>query len=87
MGEVADAVEMVAEHIITTHVHDNHQRDDEHLVPYRGTIDWDQALVTMQKIGYEGTYLMELASIGDAASVLEDARRAKERFVRTLAHA
>ena len=87
MGEVADAVETVAEHIITTHVHDNHQRDDEHLVPYRGTLDWDQALVTMQKIGYEGTYLMELASTGDAASVLEDARRAKERFVRTLAHA
>ena len=87
MGEVADAVETVAEHIITTHVHDNHRRDDDHLVPYRGTIDWDQALVTMQKIGYEGTYLMELAATGDPASILEDARHAKERFARTLAHA
>ena len=87
MGEVADAVETVAEHIITTHVHDNHGRDDEHLVPYRGSIDWDQALVTMQKIGYEGTYLMELAGTGDAASILEDARRARARFERTLAHA
>ena len=77
MGDVADAVETVAEHIITTHVHDNHGRDDEHLVPYRGTIDWDLALVTMQKIGYEGTYLMELADTGDAASVLEEARRAR----------
>jgi sugar phosphate isomerase/epimerase len=87
MGDVADAVETVAEHIITTHIHDNHRRDDEHLVPYRGTIDWDQALVTMQKIGYDGTYLMELAGNGDAASILEDARRARERFERTLAHA
>jgi sugar phosphate isomerase/epimerase len=87
MGEVADAVETVAEHIIATHVHDNHGRDDEHLVPYRGSIDWDQALVTMQKIGYEGTYLMELAGGGDAASILEDARRARARFERTLAHA
>ena len=87
MGEVADAVETVAEHIITTHVHDNHGRDDEHLVPYRGSIDWDQALVTMQKIGYEGTYLMELAGTGNAASILEDARRARARFERTLAHA
>ena len=87
MGEVADAVETVAEHIITTHVHDNHGREDEHLVPYRGSIDWDQALVTMQKIGYEGTYLMELAGTGDAASILEDARRARARFERTLAHA
>jgi sugar phosphate isomerase/epimerase len=87
MGDVADAVETVAEHIIATHVHDNHGRDDEHLVPYRGSIDWDQALVTMQKIGYEGTYLMELAGTGEAASVLEEARRARERFERTLAHA
>jgi sugar phosphate isomerase/epimerase len=87
MGDVADAVETVAEHIITTHVHDNHGREDEHLVPYRGSIDWDQALVTMQKIGYEGTYLMELAGTGSAATILEDARRARERFERTLAHA
>jgi sugar phosphate isomerase/epimerase len=86
MGDVADAIETVAEHIITTHVHDNHGRDDEHLVPYRGSIDWDQALVTMQKIGYEGTYLMELAGTGDAASILENARRARARFEHTLAH-
>ena len=84
MGDVADAVETVAEHIITTHVHDNHGRDDEHLVPYRGSIDWDQALVTMQKIGYEGTYLMELAATGDAAS-RPRGRAARERTVR--AHA
>lgn len=87
IGDVADAVETVAEHIIATHVHDNHGRDDEHLVPYRGSIDWDRALVTMQKIGYEGTYLMELAGTGDAATVLEEARRARDRFERTLAHA
>jgi sugar phosphate isomerase/epimerase len=87
MGEVADAVETVAEHIIATHVHDNHGREDEHLVPYRGSIDWDLALVTMQKIGYEGTYLMELAGSGDPAGILEDARRARARFERSLAHA
>jgi sugar phosphate isomerase/epimerase len=87
MGDVADAVETVAEHIISTHVHDNHGREDEHLVPFHGSIPWDQALVTMQKIGYEGTYLMELAGTRAVASVLEEARRARERFERTLAHA
>ncbi len=61
MGEVADAVETVAEHLIATHVHDNRGRDDEHLCPTSGTIDWNLALVTMQKIGYDGTYMMELA--------------------------
>ena len=86
MGDVADAVETAAEHLVTTHVHDNRRRDDEHLVPYLGTINWDMALMTMQKIGYDGTYLLELANSGNPADVLEEARRARQRFERTLAH-
>ncbi len=87
MGDVADAIENVAEHIITTHVHDNRGREDEHLVPYLGTIDWDLALVTMRKIGYEGTYLMELAGGDNPAGILEEARRARQKFERALTHA
>jgi sugar phosphate isomerase/epimerase len=86
MGDVADAVETVSEHIIATHVHDNHGKDDEHLVPYLGSIDWDLALASMQKIGYDGTYMMELAGIGPPAGILEEARRARQRFERALAH-
>jgi sugar phosphate isomerase/epimerase len=86
MGDVADAVEIAAEHLIATHVHDNRRREDDHLAPFLGTINWDMALMTMQKIGYEGTYLMELANTGSPISVLEEARRARQRFERTLAH-
>jgi sugar phosphate isomerase/epimerase len=85
LGDVADAVETAAEHVITTHVHDNRGRDDEHLVPYRGSINWDMALMTMQKIGYEGTYMFELATSATPAASLDDARTARERFERTLA--
>jgi sugar phosphate isomerase/epimerase len=85
MGDVADAVEIASEHLITTHVHDNHGREDEHLVPYQGSIDWNRTLVTMQKIGYEGTYLMEIEGSGSAAEILGQARLARQRFERTLA--
>ena len=71
---------------MATHVHDNRGRDDDHLVPYRGSIDWDVALMAMQKIGYDGTYLMELANTSVRETVLDDARRARQRFERTLAH-
>jgi len=85
MGDVADAIEIAAEHLIATHVHDNRGREDEHLVPYAGTIDWDLALIAMQKIGYDGTYLMELAGTGaPPAATLEEARRARQRFERAL---
>jgi len=84
MGDVVDAIETTAEHLITTHVHDNRGRDDEHLVPFLGSIDWNVGLMAMQKIGYDGTYLMELANRESPAKVLEEARRARHQFERAL---
>jgi sugar phosphate isomerase/epimerase len=86
MGDIADAIETSAEHLITTHVHDNRRRDDDHLAPYLGTLPWDAALMSMQKIGYEGTYLFEVANTGSVAAVLEETRLARQRFERTFAH-
>jgi sugar phosphate isomerase/epimerase len=86
LGDVADAVETAAEHVIATHVHDNRGRNDDHLAPFLGTLNWDMALMTMQKIGYDGTYVMELANTGSPSTVLEEAQRARQRFERTLAY-
>jgi sugar phosphate isomerase/epimerase len=83
-GDVPDAVETVAEHLIATHVHDNRRHSDDHLVPYRGAIDWDAALMSMQKIGFDGTYMMELANTSTPAAVLEEARRARQQFERAM---
>jgi sugar phosphate isomerase/epimerase len=86
LGDVADAVETVAEHLITTHIHDNDGKKDEHLVPFDGRIDWSLALMTLQKVGYDGTYLMELANTSTPAAVLRKARDARERFEKLLAY-
>ena len=86
MGDVADAIEAVAEHLITTHVHDNRGKKDEHLVPFDGRINWDTALMTMQKVGYDGTYLMELAATAPPAEVLEKAQAARKKFEKLMAY-
>ena len=86
MGDIADAIETAAEHLITTHVHDNRRKQDDHLVPFEGRIDWDAALMSMQKIGYDGTYLMEIANAGSTDAALEAARKARERFEKLLAY-
>jgi sugar phosphate isomerase/epimerase len=86
MGDVADTIETVAEHLITTHVHDNSGKKDDHLVPFEGRINWDIALMTMQKVGYDGTYMMELADTGSPAAVLEQARVARAKFEKLMAY-
>jgi sugar phosphate isomerase/epimerase len=80
MGDVVDAVEQVSGHLITTHVHDNDGKSDSHLPPFEGRIDWAPALMALQKIGYDGTLLFELAETGTPRDVLDKARRVRARF-------
>ena len=84
-GELLDAIETVSGHLITTHVHDNRGRTDDHLVPFAGTIDWLTALTAVQKVGYEGTLLLEIAAHGSAKETLRKARTARERMEKMLA--
>jgi len=83
-GDLVEAVETVSEHLIATHVHDNRGRTDDHLVPFDGTIDWPAALTAIQKVGYEGTLLLEIAAHGSPKDTLQKARKARERMERLL---
>jgi sugar phosphate isomerase/epimerase len=84
-GDLVDAIETVSEHLITTHVHDNEGRTDQHLVPFEGTIDWPGALTAIQKVGYDGTLLLEIAGHGAPKETLKRARKARDRMERLLA--
>jgi sugar phosphate isomerase/epimerase len=84
-GDVLDAIETVSEHLLTTHVHDNRGKTDEHLVPFDGTIDWPSALTAVQKIGYDGTLVLELAAHGSPRDTLKKAQKARARMERLLA--
>jgi sugar phosphate isomerase/epimerase len=83
-GDLVDAIEQVSEHLIAVHVHDNRGRDDDHLVPFEGTIDWPAALTTVQKVGYDGTWIFEIGARGGAKEALRRARAARERFEKLL---
>jgi sugar phosphate isomerase/epimerase len=84
-GEVVDAIETVAGYLVTTHVHDNRGRNDDHLVPFDGVIDWATTLMTLQKVGYTGTLMMELAASAEGPAVtLARAARARQRLESVL---
>jgi sugar phosphate isomerase/epimerase len=84
-GDLLDAIETVSGHLIATHVHDNRGKADDHLVPFDGTIDWPAALTAVQKVGYDGTLLFELAAHGSAKETLARAKSARGRMERLLA--
>lgn len=85
MGDVVDAIETCSGHLVTTHLHDNRGRSDDHLVPGKGIIDWDATTLAFQKVGYDGAWMFELAPARDRRPVLEQAAKAREK-IESLLH-
>lgn len=80
LGDAADAIETAAGYLVTTHVHDNRRRHDDHLVPFEGAIDWAGTVMAFEKIGYDGVLMFEVAKTDAPAAVLDRARRARRRL-------
>lgn len=80
MGDLADAIEVVSGELVTTHVHDNRGRRDDHLAPFDGRIDWATGLMSLQKVGYDGVLVFELGVSATPRESLEKATAARQRF-------
>jgi sugar phosphate isomerase/epimerase len=80
MGDVVDGIEASSGHLLTTHVHDNGGARDDHLLPFRGGIDWASATTALQKIGYDGALMMELAATADLKATLDEAREVRRHL-------
>lgn len=80
MGDVIDAIETCSGHVISTHLHDNRGRNDDHLVPGKGVIDWDATTLAFQKVGYDGVWMFELAATAERRQILEQAVTARDRY-------
>lgn len=80
MGDVIDAIETCSGHILTTHLHDNRGKSDDHLTPGQGTIDWPATLMALQKVGYDGAWMFEVANTSDPKTVLERTAKARQKF-------
>jgi sugar phosphate isomerase/epimerase len=83
-GDLVDVIETVSEHIALVHAHDNRGRGDDHLLPFDGSIDWPAALTALQKVGYDGTVILEVTTRGSTKDALARAKVARGRMERLL---
>ena len=67
-GGVPEALEIVRDYVVTTHLHDNRGEKDDHLLPYEGTIDWSAALAALPK---DAPFVLELKEPAAAAGSTE----------------
>jgi sugar phosphate isomerase/epimerase len=57
---IPKALEVMGDRIVTTHIHDNHGEKDEHLLPFDGTIDWEETLSSLAGLPEKPAIVLEL---------------------------
>ncbi|HYZ73692.1 MAG TPA: sugar phosphate isomerase/epimerase family protein [Chthoniobacterales bacterium] len=82
-GDIYSVMHKLGRHLRMVHAHDNHGRGDEHLAPGTGNIDWNRLLAELDRTGFRGGFILELASIDDVQHLLANARKSK-RFLRNI---
>ena len=57
--DCGDAVRRIGKNLSALHVHDNDGTADQHLMPYRGVINWENFLSTLGEVGFDGVFSFE----------------------------
>jgi sugar phosphate isomerase/epimerase len=79
---VDDQFELMKSRIRSTHVHDNDGKEDQHLFPGKGTIDWARAMRLLASCPDSCPLLLELREPDGVQQPIEEAKRAAEDLLR-----
>jgi len=65
---------------------DNHGKEDDHLPPGQGMIDWPAVLRALASVGYDGVYMIEISDCPPKREhdAPEDIRAAHDNMVAFL---
>lgn len=77
---VPEAIEVAAGYLLVLHVHDNHGRDDQHRLPFSGSIDWPAVLMELEKTGFTGRAVFDVAADPDATTTMTRAVGVRTRL-------
>lgn len=81
-GSVLEALDTLKETISTVHLHDNRAQNDDHLLPFSGTIEWSPVLDALRSLNAQTPLLMEPRDYGpeqtSMAKIQEVVRRIGE---------
>ena len=81
VDDPVEALRIIGGHLITLHLHDNQGERDEHLLPGRGTVDWDGVVGALDEIEYSGVFMYELSRPEDLAEIRPNADALLKRGV------
>ena len=61
-SDVGAAVRIIGSRLEAVHIHDNMGKEDEHLIPGEGIIDWDGFASALSEVGFGGVISLETSA-------------------------
>ena len=59
-NDIPSVVRLLGSRLKMLHLHDNCRNKDLHAVPFAGTIPWEETMIALKEIGYDGDFNPEL---------------------------
>ena len=81
---VRDEFELMKHRIRSTHLHDNDGKEDSHLYPGEGTIDWKSSMRLMGAQREQYPLLLELKEPAGVEHPIEKAKTAVDKLIEYL---
>jgi sugar phosphate isomerase/epimerase len=81
----ADVIRDAGDRLYSLHIHDNHGKGDDHLIPGEGSIQWERIVKALEDVSYTGVFMMECCNSKTTRDKKTIARLAKEVSERLLA--
>lgn len=80
VGDVHSAFSALKDRIVSTHVHDNCRKKDEHLLPFDGGINWEQTIRDFRSADGQFPILFELRNYGPEVTTRSRIREVMNRL-------
>lgn len=61
--DVLSEIDEFGDTFYTTHIHDNDGKNDSHLMPFEGNINWKKVLKQFKKVDYKWGFILEVRKI------------------------
>ncbi len=81
LNRVEEQFELMKNRIRSTHLHDNNGKDDQHLFPGEGTLEWSQAMRLLRSRPDQYPLLLELKEPAGMEHPVEEAKRSADELI------
>ena len=82
--EPSEVIREAANRLFLLHINDNNGKEDDHLIPGEGAINWGNILKALEKVSYKGIFMMECFNsriTKDNNAIARLAKKASEKLL------